>query len=113
MATTGWWSSFASYRPLSRWIAPGPEVARQTPTSPVNFAWAQAMNAAISSCRACTNSTLPAACSRPALRAGDEAVVHRRAEGELRLDHDLPVHDRRPIAHRADEHVDRHAGEGG
>jgi hypothetical protein len=29
--------------------APGPEVARQTPTSPVNFACAQAMNAAISS----------------------------------------------------------------
>ncbi len=29
----------------------------QTPTSPVNFAWAQAMNAAISSCRTCTKSS--------------------------------------------------------
>ena len=28
-------------------MAPGPEVARQTPTSPVNLAWAQAMKAAI------------------------------------------------------------------
>ncbi len=26
------WSSFASYRPLSRWTAPGPEVATHTPT---------------------------------------------------------------------------------
>ena len=38
IATTGTWSSFASYRPLSRWIAPGPEVAMQTPNLPVNFA---------------------------------------------------------------------------
>lgn len=30
---------------------PGPEVARQTPTSPVNLACAQAMKADISSCR--------------------------------------------------------------
>ncbi len=51
MATTGWWSIFASYRPLSRWIAPGPLVARQTATSPVNLAWATAMKAAISSWR--------------------------------------------------------------
>ena len=29
----------------------------QTPTSPVNLAWAQAMKAASSSWRACTNST--------------------------------------------------------
>ena len=35
-ATTGWWSMAASYKPFSRWMAPGPEVARQTPTSPVN-----------------------------------------------------------------------------
>src|SRR5437868_5478240 len=54
MATTGWWSSFASYKPFSRWMAPGPDVARQTPTSPVNLACAQAMNAAISSWRTCT-----------------------------------------------------------
>ena len=31
MASTGTWSSLASYRPFSRWMAPGPEVARQTP----------------------------------------------------------------------------------
>src|SRR5690348_8961851 len=49
MASTGTWSSFASYRPLSRWIAPGPEVARQTPSLPVALAYAVAMNAAASS----------------------------------------------------------------
>ena len=38
IATTGTWSSLASYRPLSRWIAPGPEVAAQTPTLPENLA---------------------------------------------------------------------------
>jgi hypothetical protein len=42
--------------PLSRWIAPGPEVAMQTPASPVHLAWPQAMKADISSWRACTNS---------------------------------------------------------
>src|SRR5205823_5599347 len=56
MATTGWWSSLASYRPLSRWMAPGPEVAMHTPTSPVNLAWAHAMKAASSSWRAWMNS---------------------------------------------------------
>jgi hypothetical protein len=35
--------------PFRRWIAPGPEVAMQTPTSPVNFAWPPAMKEAISS----------------------------------------------------------------
>ena len=40
-------------------IAPGPEVARQTPASPVNFACAQAMNAAISSWRTWMNSGRP------------------------------------------------------
>src|SRR5690242_9442994 len=49
MASTGTWSSLASYRPLSRWIAPGPEVARQTPSLPVALAYAVAMNAAASS----------------------------------------------------------------
>ena len=39
-------------------MAPGPEVARQTPTSPVNLACAQAMNAAISSCRTWIKSIL-------------------------------------------------------
>ena len=36
-------------------MAPGPDVAMHTPSWPVNFAWAQAMNAAISSCRVWTN----------------------------------------------------------
>ena len=31
IATTGTWSSLASYRPLSRWMAPGPDVAMHTP----------------------------------------------------------------------------------
>ena len=55
MATTGTWSSLASYRPLSRWMAPGPDVAMQTPTRPVNFAYPTASKAAISSCRAWMN----------------------------------------------------------
>ena len=61
IATTGWWSSLASYSPFSRCTAPGPEVAVQQPTSPVNLAWAQAMNAAISSCRGWMNSGSPPA----------------------------------------------------
>ena len=36
-------------------MAPGPEVARQTPTSPVNFACAQAANEASSSWRTWMN----------------------------------------------------------
>src|SRR6478609_6291724 len=36
-------------------MAPGPLVATHTPTSPLNFANPTASNAAISSCRACTN----------------------------------------------------------
>ena len=38
MATTGTWSSLASYRPFSRWMAPGPEVAMQMPGRPLNLA---------------------------------------------------------------------------
>ena len=38
IAITGTWSSLASYKPLSRCTAPGPEVAMQTPKRPVNFA---------------------------------------------------------------------------
>ena len=44
-----------------------------TPTSPVNLAWAEAMNAAISSWRTCTNFSVPSllalstATSRPAM----------------------------------------------
>jgi hypothetical protein len=37
-ASTGTWSSLASYNPFSRWIAPGPEVAVHTPSRPVNLA---------------------------------------------------------------------------
>ena len=69
MATTGTWSSLASYSPFSRCIAPGPEVAAHTPTRPVNFAYPTASNAAISSCRAWMNfgwfSARPQAASRP------------------------------------------------
>ena len=49
IATTGWLSQHASYRPFIRWTAPGPDVAMHTPTWPVNLAWAQAMSEAISS----------------------------------------------------------------
>ena len=38
IASTGMWSSLASYRPLSRWMPPGPDVARQTPILPVALA---------------------------------------------------------------------------
>ena len=38
MASTGAWSSLASYRPLSRWMPPGPEVAMHTPIRPVYLA---------------------------------------------------------------------------
>lgn len=55
-ASTGAWSSLASYSPLSRWIAPGPDVARHTPSRPVAFACAVAMNAAASSWRTRKNS---------------------------------------------------------
>lgn len=61
IATTGLRSSLASYSPFSRWIAPGPWVARQTPTSPVYLAWPLAMKAAISSCRTVTSSGSPPA----------------------------------------------------
>src|SRR3954447_26364087 len=68
-ATTGTWSSLASYRPLSRWIAPGPLVAAQTPNVPLNFAYPTASKADISSCRDWTNWGLsparPQAASRP------------------------------------------------
>src|SRR5262249_45704516 len=54
-ASTGAPSIFASYNPFNRWMAPGPEVARQTPRRPVYFAYPHAMKAADSSCRTCTN----------------------------------------------------------
>ena len=50
IATTGVWSNFASYSPLSRCTAPGPEVAMQTPGRPVNLAYPTASKALISSC---------------------------------------------------------------
>ncbi len=55
IATTGTWSSLASYRPLSRWMAPGPDVAAHTPTPPPNLAYPTASKADISSCRDWTN----------------------------------------------------------
>src|SRR5258708_31218285 len=39
-------------------MAPGPDVARQTPRRPVYFAYAVAMKAAASSCLTCTNRIL-------------------------------------------------------
>ncbi|CAM5300602.1 hypothetical protein SCANM63S_07320 [Streptomyces canarius] len=69
IASTGTWSSFASYRPLSRWMAPGPDVAAQTPIRPLNFAYPTASNADISSCRDWMNrgwsSARPQAASSP------------------------------------------------
>ena len=53
-------------------MAPGPEVARQTPTSPVNLEWAVAMKAASSSWRDWTNSipwSVPSAPSRAPMMA--------------------------------------------
>src|SRR4051794_3303776 len=56
IASTGAWSSLASYSPLSRWMPPGPEVARHTPSLPVALAYPVAMNAAASSW--CTRTNL-------------------------------------------------------
>ncbi len=69
MASTGTWSSLASYRPLRRWIAPGPDVATHTPSRLPNFAYPTASNADISSCRDWMkrgwSSARPQAASRP------------------------------------------------
>ncbi len=51
MASTGAPSMAASYRPFIRWTAPGPVVARQTPSRPECLAMPSAMEAAASSCR--------------------------------------------------------------
>jgi hypothetical protein len=48
-------------------MAPGPEVAKQTPISPVNLAWAQAMKAAISSWRAWMNRILSCRAKAPSI----------------------------------------------
>src|SRR6185312_9313441 len=61
MASTGMWSRRASYNPVTRCEAPGPEVAMQTPSSPVNLAYADAMKAAISSWRAWMKRIFPPA----------------------------------------------------
>jgi hypothetical protein len=50
IAITGVLSALASHYPYNRCIAPGPEVARHAPSFPVYFAYAQAINAANSSC---------------------------------------------------------------
>src|SRR2546423_14250717 len=46
-----------------------------------------------------------------ALRAVDEAMVDRRAQGHLRLADDLAVDDRGAVLHRADQYVYRHPRE--
>ncbi len=68
IASIGMWSPLASYMPVRMCWAPGPLVAMQTPISPVNFAWADAMKAAISSWRAWTNSNLSPARFSPPIR---------------------------------------------
>ena len=54
-ATTGDESMFAVATPVTRLVAPGPEVARQTPTLPLALAKPSAMWAAPCSWRATTN----------------------------------------------------------
>ncbi len=56
MASTGAPDFLASYRPLSRWMEPGPTVPMQTPRRPVSWACAPAANAPTSSCRTPTQS---------------------------------------------------------
>ena len=51
IATTGIESSRASTSPVTRFVAPGPEVAQQTPTFPVERAYPCAMKQAFSSWR--------------------------------------------------------------
>jgi hypothetical protein len=68
IASTGAWSSFASYKPLSRWMAPGPEVATQTPNRPVALAYPVAMNAAASSWCTRMNRSLSRRRRNPSIR---------------------------------------------
>lgn len=56
IASTGACDFFASYRPLSRWIAPGPTVPMHTARRPVSCACADAANAPASSWRTPTHS---------------------------------------------------------
>lgn len=58
MAISGTESSKASARPVTRFVAPGPDVAMHTPTSPVTFAYPSA--AKISPCRLRLDSAHPA-----------------------------------------------------
>ena len=51
IASTGAWLLRASYRPLRRWIAPGPTVPMHTASRPVSWAWALAAKAPASSWR--------------------------------------------------------------
>src|SRR5437773_520609 len=55
IATTGARSRFASARPVARFVAPGPSVARHTPAWPVRRPQTSAMKAAACSCRTGTN----------------------------------------------------------
>ena len=55
IATSGARSRYASATPVSKLVAPGPRVERQTPAFPVSRPWTSAMKAAPCSCRAATN----------------------------------------------------------
>ena len=57
IATSGARSRNASATPVTRFVAPGPRVARHRPGSPVSRPWMFAMNAAASSCRVNMNRT--------------------------------------------------------
>ncbi len=57
IASTGACDLAASYRPLSRWTAPGPTVPMQTASESVSWACALAANAPASSCRTPIHST--------------------------------------------------------
>ena len=46
IASTGERSTFASYRPVSRFVDPGPAMAKQAAGLPVSFPYAEAANAA-------------------------------------------------------------------
>src|SRR5260370_317800 len=50
-ATTGDWSSLASYRPVSMLVDPGPAIAKQTAGLPVSLPYALAAKEAAPSCR--------------------------------------------------------------
>ena len=58
MATSGTLSIIASARPVTRLVAPGPEVAMHTPTRPVTLAYPSAAKISPCSCRQSTLRTV-------------------------------------------------------